>query len=569
MNITPKTTLAQEHHPDNVEVDPAQIAACESAAKSLAARLFLMTSPLDSEYVLRDASHFKRCDLAFYQRASTELLACGLDQMIDAESLSHTRSYGKSVLLRFLLSTDEALTVAIFSLYPKPPGVVIQWLAKLVGKQMDSPKGTIAFETEFSNGEFLSTDNALGKNPFSYPSQIHRLSMLPETRPRDLLEEHQRRVTQYKNTHDGVSVVRISDLKDIGLREMRQSVLKAQHRRAIGGISREELQDLTKAKFPYMEQTVMNEMNRLFAEQANASQVTNPEWADFFNAEDYQRFLDIVRADFSLRGLQATISDGVVRVEGGQTQQGLQNLAQICHQSDDRDTWPLLVSEHFTKLSRLVGPSGGIHACPNNFADAAPLLTVKLYPGDCADGMSRDLPVMRMDLEGTLSVLVLDLTDGLRMVNRSMIAGWGKTDVELFDLGLQWLRRDASIEIGDFELAPGIFIKLVASNGFFAASRALILDQHAGFVGTHGSLIGVPNRHTLIAYPIETRDVIDVIRSLIPMLGGLYKDGPGSISPDMYWYHDGIFTRLPFMSEGHNLVFDPPPDFANLLAKLN
>ncbi|MEO5915047.1 MAG: hypothetical protein ABIS50_12505 [Luteolibacter sp.] len=550
------------------KADAAQVAVYESAAKSLAASVFRMTSPIDSEYTLRDVGYFKQSDLAFYQRVSTELQACGLRQIIDVESLSHTRSSGKPVLLRFMLSAEDAFTVVAFNLHPKPPGVVMKWLGRLSGNSIVPRYGTIAFETEFSNGEFVSTDNSLGKNPFGRPPQIHALQMPQDTPPRDLLEEHRRRVAEYENSHAGASVVNVSDLNDIAMREGRQKVLKARYRRSIGGISREELQSLTKERFPHMEETVMKEMRRLLAEQADSSQASSPEWAGFFKPGNYQRFIDIVRADYARRGLQVTIHEGVVRVEGMQIEQGLQNLAQICHQSGEVTLWPGLVSDHFSKLARLLAASGGIEMSPKDFAAASPSLAVKLYPDDCAYGMRNDPPVMRVDLEGTLSVLVLDLADGLRMVNRSMIAGWGKTEAELFELGLQWLQRDAGIEIGDFELVPGIVIKLVASDGFYAASRALILERHSGFVGTHGSLIGVPHRHGLIVYPIETRAVVDAMEALVPMLGGLYKEGPGSISPDMYWYHDGKFTRLPFRGDGNKLVFDPPADFAALLERL-
>ena len=48
----------------------------------------------------------------------------------------------------------------------------------------------------------------------------------------------------------------------------------------------------------------------------------------------------------------------------------------------------------------------------------------------------------------------------------------------------------------------------------------------------------------------------------------MHHDGPGSLSPYLYWYHDGEFTVLPYESEDDALTFVPPDEFVDVMDEL-
>ena len=50
---------------------------------------------------------------------------------------------------------------------------------------------------------------------------------------------------------------------------------------------------------------------------------------------------------------------------------------------------------------------------------------------------------------------------------------------------------------------------------------------------------------------------------------GMHRDGPGSITPNLFWYRDGTFEQLPYELEGNQLSFAPSDDFVELLDQLS
>lgn len=252
-----------------VDADSSQAAAHENSAyeaagKKLAANAFKLMKLKLADYATVDAREFGHLNLAYYEKTSAALRAAGLTQVIDTEPLDHTRESGKRILMRFQLSQTEPLCAVIYSIYPKPQGGFMRLLSRLMGKKVrNHPAGTLEFESEFDDGKYVCTNNSQGKNPFTKPEQFDTLQMPPDATAQQILEKHRQRLKDYQQANLGVKVVRVNNLEEIATQGNRQRKLKVAHRRAIGGITRGELQALAKEKFPYVEQHVMAEMRRL------------------------------------------------------------------------------------------------------------------------------------------------------------------------------------------------------------------------------------------------------------------------------------------------------------------
>ncbi len=94
------------------------------------------------------------------------------------------------------------------------------------------------------------------------------------------------------------------------------------------------------------------------------------------------------------------------------------------------------------------------------------------------------------------------------------------------------------------------------------------MQDHPQLIGTYGSLVGVPHRHAVLIYPIENIEVVKVITNLIPIITGMYSEGPGSLSPDLFWHRDGILEQLPYQLEDNTIQFTPTERFLEMLNSL-
>ena len=273
-----------------------------------------------------------------------------------------------------------------------------------------------------------------------------------------------------------------------------------------------------------------------------------PAWAGFFSPAQYQRFLGLVRAHFDREGLSYRLGDGIVHLDqalGGCQQLGLLNLAQNCAHNDEKE-WSEIIDSHF----RLMAKSHREHEVLQDrvaaFDRVAELLSVRLWPESYLHELGGDKIIHRIDLPGTITALVFDLPSSIRNVTPQEAEGWGKTREELFEVGLANLRENCIPDVNDQDLGEAVTITLYSDESFFVASHALLLGDHGESLGAFGALVGIPHRHVLLTYPINDLRILPAIHRLIPIIQGMERDGPGSLTRRLYWYRDGRFTDLPY-----------------------
>jgi hypothetical protein len=300
-----------------------------------------------------------------------------------------------------------------------------------------------------------------------------------------------------------------------------------------------------------------------------------PAWADFLTAPQYQRFLAMVQGYFRGQKVKCVLKDGQVNLAADgryrEQQLGLLNLAQMCR-GQPEDQWPRIIAGHFGILQRSWREGEALEKRLGDFAKVAELLAVRLWPKSYCAGDLGNHMVWREDIPGTVSVLVYDLPSTIRNVNPAEVAAWGKEPDELFDLALANVREICIPDVLHKEMGDGLTFTALVDESFYVASHALLLEQyHADLIGAHGTLVGVPHRHVMLAYPIEQRPmkvVVGAVNRLIPVIAGMEKEGPGSISPLLYWYREGRFLPLPYEFKGKTINFYPPPPFLELLSDL-
>ncbi|MDR3637379.1 MAG: hypothetical protein P4L84_26480 [Isosphaeraceae bacterium] len=295
-----------------------------------------------------------------------------------------------------------------------------------------------------------------------------------------------------------------------------------------------------------------------------------PEWASFLKPSEFLALLDLVRAEFARHGLQATLDaqEGKVRLLGdanGMRFMGLGNLSQVCHQCAFHE-WPGIVSQHFDRMMHALDGKEALHdRLSSDFAAARPLLKVRLYPADVAE---HGLYTYRAAMNDVIAALVLDLPETVDSVHEDQIAAWGRPVDELFAIGLENVRTGDPVQPQTYELGAGGSIQVLGDNSFFTATHALMLSHYVQPPPERGALVAVPHRHAVIYHPIVDQTVLVAINTMLPMARGMFQEGPGSVSPHLYWWRDGHFTLLPAEVEGNTLEFRPPEDFVAMLERV-
>jgi hypothetical protein len=293
-------------------------------------------------------------------------------------------------------------------------------------------------------------------------------------------------------------------------------------------------------------------------------------WSQVLGARQEERFEELVNARLASEGETAVVDGGRVPVRGKVC--GLENLAQLCH-SLPADDWPRAIGEHFDALRRAEQEEVEWHARKHDFDWVAPQLCVRLHPAEYAnaDGSTfsmAELSLAREDLPGLPTVLVADRPSTVVSVERSVSDAWGRTSDEIFARALANLAEQHPVVAAPLDLdgKGGLRAWVLESEHLFGASHVLRLDAWPDVIGAHGTLVAVPTRHALIAYPIESTAVIDAISILAHLANKTFRDGPGSITPDLFWRtRDGRFERMTVVVSSGKIELTPSEGFVALM----
>jgi len=299
-----------------------------------------------------------------------------------------------------------------------------------------------------------------------------------------------------------------------------------------------------------------------------------PPWADFFSDDRYEAFLRAVGAHFRARGRTARVEgdEGYVAVSDDpdlprDMELGLSNLAQLCNQVPPNE-WAARIDGHFEAMRRASRDGADAERYFEDFAAARDLLAVRIGP---AEGLApmRGMLVAREDLPGTVSYLVLDFPHTVQNVPPDKARQWGRETAELFDVGLANVRRMPAPEVSRLEDEDGSELVALTGDHFFVATHALFLHEHPQCLGPHGTLVIVPHRHAVLCCPVHDLRVVTAVQRLAILADRMERDGPGSISPRLYFrYPDGRFIVLPYVLGDKRFNFIPPDAFVDVLNQL-
>lgn len=230
--------------------------------------------------------------------------------------------------------------------------------------------------------------------------------------------------------------------------------------------------------------------------------------------------------------------NGILVLQGAEI--NLANLMDICA-SLDPEAWETEI-KHWAGAFR---ESDGFYVPQYPSAET---FRLQLYPsGYFGDPRSApDLPIIREDIPGVLTTVVLDTPDSVVAAPSSGMNDWPKHGDELFKKLVAALASEKAHEIRYVQLAGGDeTVAVILSDEVTAATHALALEEmYPQLVGNYGVLVGVPYRHAVIAKRLEAAPDKALLQNFHALVQHMLQDKPGFISEGVYELRKGIFKRL-------------------------
>ena len=164
---------------------------------------------------------------------------------------------------------------------------------------------------------------------------------------------------------------------------------------------------------------------------------------------------------------------------------------------------------------------------------------------------------------GLVEVLVAEVAGAVRSLPTAVVDGWGVARPELFvqarrqvlDAGLL-TRRELDLD--------GVVLTALESPSPFAATHVHWLPSYLD-VPPAGALVALPTRHLILVAPLRTREAtLAAAQALLVNADRLWQDGPGELSPDLWWWRPPQLVLLP----GTPTSLSPPPEFVEVLDAL-
>ncbi len=307
-------------------------------------------------------------------------------------------------------------------------------------------------------------------------------------------------------------------------------------------------------------------MFSLFKKKQPAANV--PEWAAILTSKEYPLFINALDSYFTSKNITYTIGDGVVQVsenDFGFQQLGLSNIVQVCKQHGPKH-YKEMVFGHFDSMVESHRFSKEFEQIVDDFNKVKQYVGVRLYDNQYIEHIGHKNVLGKAFAPGVYGMLIYDLPTSITNVQPDHLNKWELSLDEVYNIGIENISQNNPVNLVNQAIGE-INIMYGATDHFFAPNALFNIEKN-NLLGSKGSLIGIPHRHAVISYPIENMEAIQAVNSLIPIISGMYDEGPGSLSPNLFYYKNGSYTSIPYNIEEGKLQIMPPQEFVDLLEEL-
>jgi hypothetical protein len=287
----------------------------------------------------------------------------------------------------------------------------------------------------------------------------------------------------------------------------------------------------------------------------------------FHSRENQDTFFKLVQTYFDMKNIPVEIDSNsyLVKFTNSESneQVSLTNVAQKCAKANTNE-WETIISTNLDQI--LEAEEQAKHLIDQtDLSGAHDYLSIRIME----DNDSTQCPsiVSRVDLPGTRSILVLDFPTMNLLLPNVKLQSWGVTSEEAFNIAFQNIKNKYDCFKEVKELKNGEKIYGFTADHSFVTSSVLHLEDLPDCIGKHGALVGIPTRTKMLCYPINDEKVAEVVRDFMPAVYFAFKEGPGSITPFMYYYHGGKYETVIYENRGKSFRLHSPNEFLKQVLK--
>lgn len=268
------------------------------------------------------------------------------------------------------------------------------------------------------------------------------------------------------------------------------------------------------------------------------------------SADDYKRIVDLsvvaVGKEFHIN----KVKDGTITLGKNENLQAvnLHNLVAKCIAVPDKTQWEAVIQDHFDNLFMSIRKQANLNV--QNFDTAAKYLSLRIYSQAAvtARGGVGQL-VTKTDLEGTYTMLMLDLPGAFTPIPQTLFASWNKSAAEAFRIAQHNVNKQAIDKITkSFDFNGSSIEMSFIGNEDYAASYALDLANNSPeLVGKWGSVVAMPNKglvNICQISPEKPLDFVQFIQRTKALIEKSYTEHPQPISSRFFWYYQNRFIPI-------------------------
>jgi len=281
--------------------------------------------------------------------------------------------------------------------------------------------------------------------------------------------------------------------------------------------------------------------------------------------DDYKNIVDLSLPMIAKRYTIESVKRGVIQIKAGEGMQAfnLDNLILKCIAVADKTAWKNIVQDHFEKIFLAIDEQKKID--PQNYETIKKYLSIRIYPAETVNnrgGVSS--MVAKTDLEGTYTLLMLDLPGAFTAVQKQIFSGWKKDSTEVFKVALTNINRQKIEKVTkSFDFDKTAIEVSFLGNEDYAASYALdLVNNSPELVGEWGSVIAMPNKGLVDICKITKAKPVDFVKFIQmtkPLIEKSFQEHPQRISDQYYWYYQGRFTKINVVTDANGNINVIPP----------
>lgn len=289
-----------------------------------------------------------------------------------------------------------------------------------------------------------------------------------------------------------------------------------------------------------------------------------PAWGrSFLSPGEYAEFCQRVTEALEPEGpaVELDLQGGwaILRHPGGEGRTSLANLARLC-KAHRRADWTAVIAEFFASMRRIHEDPLKILGAIERFEDARARLKVRLHPEGMLEQPAAPALVLRKVADGIAGMLVCDLGFANISLPAEVARRWKVPDDELWSIATENVRAEGPLPVTE-GAALGLPLDVLTSRSNYAATHALFFQDYLPESAGYGALVGVPQRHALVRHVIRDAGVLQAAHLMIQVIDDWYEQGPGEISPELYWWRRGELVALPLVRLSDSVVLVAEDEF--------